>query len=143
MDTTRIDAMARLFDGGMTRRDALKWLLAGTAAMTADGVLTGEDVDARNKRRKKKNRKREKNVCKGRNWCVDRSQTCGPEGGYGKCLVDASGENLCAEILFQVPSCTECEAPNCVNCRCALAAGGGDRCNNGATGYDYICVRQV
>ena len=30
------------------------------------------------------------NVCAGKNWCIDRTQTCGPAGGYGKCLVDAS-----------------------------------------------------
>jgi hypothetical protein len=82
-------------------------------------------------------------ICAGKNWCVDRTQTCGPANGYGKCLIDPAGENFCAEILFQVATCADCEAPNCVNCRCALAAGGGDRCNNGANGYDYICVREV
>lgn len=85
----------------------------------------------------------EPNPCDGKNWCIDRSQTCGPAGGYGKCLVEAGGGNICAEILFQVASCTDCEAPNCTNCKCVLAAGGGDRCNNGATGYDFICVREV
>jgi hypothetical protein len=83
------------------------------------------------------------NPCAGTNWCVDRSQTCGPSGGYGKCLVEAGGGNICAEILFQVPSCADCAAPNCANCQCVLAAGGGDRCNNGANGYDYIYVQAV
>jgi hypothetical protein len=155
MDTTRIDAMARLFDGGMTRRTALRSLTAGAAALAVVGNLLAGDAAAARKSRRKNARKpsgerdserngnQERNECKGLNWCVDRTQTCGPENGYGKCLVEASGENICAEILFQAPSCDECEAPNCTNCRCALAAGGGDRCNNGANGYDFICVREV
>jgi hypothetical protein len=82
-------------------------------------------------------------ICANKNWCINRTQTCGPTGGFGKCLITHVGKNTCAEILFQVQSCTECEAPNCTNCLCALAAGGGDRCNNGASGYDFICVRRV
>jgi hypothetical protein len=145
MDTTRIDAVARRFHDGMTRREALRGLFAGAAILSAGGaLLAGEEAAARkDKKRRKKNRDRKENVCKGRNWCVDRTQTCGPEGGYGKCLVEPSGANICAEILFQVASCEECEEPNCTNCRCVLAAGGGDRCNNGANGYDFICVRAV
>jgi hypothetical protein len=146
MDTTRFDAVARLFDSGMSRREALRGLFAGAAVLSAGGtLLAGEEVSARkkDKKRRKKKRERKVNICKGRNWCVDRTQTCGPEGGYGKCLVETNGANICAEILFQVASCTECEAPNCTNCRCVLAAGGGDRCNNGANGYDFICVRAV
>lgn len=83
------------------------------------------------------------NPCAGKNWCVDRTQTCGPAGGYGKCLVDAFGGNICAELLFQAASCTECEPANCTNCQCVLAAGGGDRCNNGVNGQDFVCVRPL
>lgn len=152
MDTTRFDAVTQVLGNGLTRRSALRSLLAAAVALpAAASLLNVEDADARKKRRKRKRKNKNDNtqpapaanVCEGRNWCVDRSQTCGPQGGYGKCLVEADGGNICAEILFQVNSCTECEAPNCTNCRCVLAAGGGDRCNNGATGYDYICVREV
>jgi hypothetical protein len=156
MDTTKFDAVARIFARGMTRRDALRGLVAGTAAVTAGGALLAEETTAASRSRRKnrnKNKKRQPqpdtaptppvNVCAEKNWCIDRTQTCGPAGGHGKCLVDARGGNICAEILFQVSSCTECEAPNCTNCRCALAAGGGDKCNNGANGYDFICVRDV
>ena len=156
MDTIKFDAVTRIFGGGMTRRDALRGLVAGATAVTAGGAFLASEAAAasKSKRKNRKKNKKEKassdtaptppaNVCAGKNWCIDRTQTCGPEGGYGKCLVDASGGNICAEILFQVASCTECEAPNCTNCRCALAAGGGDKCNNGANGYDFICVREV
>ena len=158
MDTFTFDSVARLFGHGMTRREALRGLVAGAAALTAGGAFLADEATAASKsKRKNKNKKRNKkqnaspdtapsppvNVCAGKNWCLDRTQTCGPAAGYGRCLVDPTGGNICAEILFQVQSCTECEAPNCVNCRCVLGAGGGDKCNNGATGYDYICVREV
>jgi hypothetical protein len=151
MDTTQLDAVARLLGNPLNRRETLRKLVTGAAIFGGGSLLTGSETEARKKRRKHKKRNKNKdngqlilpNPCEGKNWCVDRSQTCGPEGGYGKCLVEPSGNNICAEILFQVPSCTECEEPNCTNCTCVLAAGGGDRCNNGATGYDFICVRKV
>jgi hypothetical protein len=156
MDTTKFDAVARLFARGMTRRDALCGLVAGTAAVTADGALLADETAAASKSRRKNKRKNKKkqpkpdtaptppiNICAGKNWCIDRTQTCAPASGYGKCLVDAGGGNICAELHFQVQSCTECEAPNCTNCRCVPAAGGSDRCNNGANGYEFICVREV
>ena len=129
-------------------------MVAGAAAVTAGGALLADVATAasKSKRKNKKKKKRPNqesepappvNVCAGKNWCIDRRQTCGPAGGYGKCLEDPTGGNICAEILFQVTSCTECEAPNCVNCRYVLGEGGDDKCNNGATGYDYICVREV
>lgn len=152
MDTTKFDAWTRIFDRGGTRRDALRSVVAGAAVLASGGsFLAVEQTAARKKRRRKQRGKdaeppkstQPANLCEGKNWCVDRSQTCGPANGYGKCLIETNGDNICAEILFQVQTCTECEAPNCTNCRCALAAGGGDRCNNGANGYDFICVRAV
>ena len=157
MDTTRFDAVARILGSGTTRREALRGLVAGAAAVTAGSAFLAveETAAGKSKRRKSKNKNNKNqptaqsdpapavNVCAGKNWCVDRTQTCGPAGGYGKCLVDGSGANICAELLFQVQSCTECEAPNCTNCRCVPAAGGGDKCNNGANGYDFVCVREV
>ena len=140
MDTTRFDAVARIFARSMTRREALRGLAAGAAAITVGGALLQvEDASARRRRR----RKDRDNVCAGKTWCVDRTQTCGPTGGYGKCLVTASGNHICAEILFQVRTCDECGPANCTDCKCVPAVGGADKCNNGANGYDYICVRKV
>ena len=139
MDTFTFDSVARLLGSGMTRREALRGLVAGATAVTAGGaLLQGEDASARRRRR----RKNRDNVCDGKNWCVDRSQTCGPAGGYGKCLVTANGANICAELLFQASSCTDCEPANCTNCRCVKAVG-ADKCNNGPNGYDFVCVRKV
>ena len=140
MDTTRFDAVTRLFDRTSNRRETLRRLAAGAAVLATGGALLVEEEAAARKRRK---RRRKENPCKAKNWCVDRSQTCGPEDGYGKCLVKPDGKHICAEILFQVPSCTECEAPNCIDCQCVVAEGGDDRCNNGANGYGFICVRKV
>ena len=64
--------------------------------------------------------------------------------GQGKCFVRRfGGRNICAEILFQASTCDDCKAPNCTDCICVLGAGGGDKCNNGAGGFDYVCVRKV
>jgi hypothetical protein len=158
MDNTAFDGLARHLGNGLTRRGTLCSLAVG--AFTFATVAVTDEVAA--KRRHKKNRKKGAKhkgkpmadqgapaspppppVCAGKNWCVDRTQTCGPAGGHGKCLITSTGDNICAEILFQVPTCADCDAPNCLDCRCALAAGGGDRCNNGANGYDFICVREV
>ena len=53
MDTVKFDSVSRLFGSGMTRREALRGLVAGAAALTAGGVLLqAEDTSA--KRRKPK-----------------------------------------------------------------------------------------
>jgi hypothetical protein len=47
MDTTTFDTVARLFGTGMTRREALRGLMAGAAAVTTGGaLLQGEDASA-------------------------------------------------------------------------------------------------
>ncbi|MBW3634594.1 MAG: hypothetical protein KY456_16365 [Chloroflexi bacterium] len=54
MDTSRFDSVARLFGSGMTRREALRGLVAGAAAVTAGGALLHVQVeDASAKKRKK------------------------------------------------------------------------------------------
>jgi hypothetical protein len=78
-------------------------------------------------------------LCAGKNWCERRSDTCGPVGGTGKCLLTQFGRNICGQITSQVPNCSDCTAPGV----CALATGGGDKCNNGVNGYPYICVTRV
>src|SRR3954469_14810458 len=55
-DTTKFDSVARLFGSGMTRREALRGLVAGAAAVTAGGVLLKAE-DASAKRRRKKSKK--------------------------------------------------------------------------------------
>jgi hypothetical protein len=143
MDASQIFQITDAFRPGSRR--AVVTLAAGALfAILSPGEH--EAAARKRNRKRKKNQRDEKsepapNQCAGKNWCLDRAQTCGPAEGYGKCLVEATGGNICAEILFQVPSCAECEPPNCTDCLCVLAAGGGDRCNNGANGYDYICAR--
>ncbi len=148
MDTTTFDTLTHFITAATTRRSTLRGLVTGAAAtVIGSGFLHADETTARHKRKKRKGDTTPppppENACKERNWCVDRSQTCGPTSGHGKCLVEATGGNLCAEILFQANSCADCAAPNCTTCQCVLAAGGGDRCNNGANGFDFICVRAI
>ncbi len=57
MDSFKFDAATRLFSSGMTRRETLRSLLAGAAAVTAGSVLVSSQ-DAAAKRRRRKNRKK-------------------------------------------------------------------------------------
>ena len=81
-------------------------------------------------------------LCANKNWCERRTDTCGPTGGFGKCLLTPFGKSVCAEILFQAQTCADCAAPSCTNCLCVVATA-ADKCNNGANGFPYICVRRV
>ena len=150
MEPDRFDNLTRaIATDAVSRRTTLKAVALG-GLVTLFGGFT-EDAEANSKTCKKRlgkcrktvKRLKRKGPCDGRNWCTDRTQTCGPTEGFGKCLVQESGGNVCAEILFQAQDCAECAEPNCTDCVCILAAGGGDRCNNGATGYDFICARKV
>jgi len=128
----RFDSLTRaLAAESVSRRTTLKALaLGGVASLFGRFAEDAEAAKCTGK-------------CAKRNWCEKRTHTCGPEGGNGKCLVKRFGGNVCAELLFQAPSCAACREPNCTNCICILAAGGGDKCNNGVNGHDYICVRKV
>ena len=131
MDVIRRERRIGLLGGRRLRR-ALGWVVAA-CALAGLLVVSAGDASASTCTGK----------CSGKNWCERRTDTCGPPDGFGKCLVRRFGGSVCAEILFQVPSCDDCAEPNCVECECVLAAGGGDKCNNGLNGFDYICVRKV
>jgi len=145
MDSIRFAALARsrhAVPAFTTRRTALTLTLGGMM-----GGLSWFDAKAKKKRKKRKKMckkiQQPTNPCAGQNWCVDRTQTCGRAGGFGRCLVEVFGGNICAGILFQVDTCAECEPASCTNCRCVLAAGGGDRCSAGPNGKEFLCVRPV
>jgi hypothetical protein len=84
----------------------------------------------------------ETRICANKNWCERRSDTCGPVGGFGKCLLTPFGKNVCAEILFQASNCSDCDPSSCTDCVCVVATA-ADKCNNGVNGFPYICVRRV
>jgi hypothetical protein len=54
MDSEKFDVIARLFTSGQTRREALRSMLAGSAAVAAGVTVLGEDASARRKKRCKK-----------------------------------------------------------------------------------------
>jgi hypothetical protein len=135
VDVDRLTGALALALGPRTRRAALGAMTGGWLAAFAPAAVPT------NAARKKKKKNKTSNPCQNRNWCVDRSHTCGPAGGFKRCLVTAFGGNVCAEILFQATTCADCAEPTCVGCVCVLATGGGDRCNNGANGREFVCAR--
>lgn len=62
MDSTTFDAVSRLVSKGLSRRDALRRLAAGSVALAAGGVLLPAD-DASARRRRKKHRKHDRQRC--------------------------------------------------------------------------------
>ena len=57
MDTGKFDAVARLFGNGMTRREALRGLVAGAVAVTAGGAVHAGQAASPKLRRRRKHRK--------------------------------------------------------------------------------------
>ncbi len=72
MDTVKFDAVSRLVGHGMTRRQALRGLVAGAAAIAGGGVLLQAE-DASAKRRRRKHRKQRRH----REWCGRHGDGCG------------------------------------------------------------------
>ena len=139
MDPTRIDAVARIFARGMTRREALRGLVAGAAAITAGGTLVHvEDASAGDAGASNND-----NVCDGKNWCRDRTGTCGQAGGIRQVPGGQFGSAhlrrapLPGQVLRGVWTSQLHQLPLCAG------GSGGDRCNNGPDGYEFVCVRKV
>jgi hypothetical protein len=128
METDRFDDFVPSRGGRGARHAIMRALAAGAVAVLLGAYAPDAFADCTG-------------VCADKNWCEDRTDTCA--NGRGKCLVRRFGGNICAKIAFQTNTCADCGPPNCVNCVCVLGAGGGDKCNNGAAGFDYICVRGV
>ncbi|MBW3634109.1 MAG: hypothetical protein KY456_13880 [Chloroflexi bacterium] len=90
MDTTKFDSVTRLFGSGMTRREALRGLVAGAAVLTAgSALLQAEDASARRRRRKsRKNGKQNQN----QNPNGHQDSTCGVHGDGCGALDADTGE---------------------------------------------------
>ena len=63
MDSSKFDTAVRLFGNGLTRRQALRGVVAGVVTTAAGGaLLAGEDAEAkRHKRRRKRKKARKEN----------------------------------------------------------------------------------
>lgn len=91
MDTIKFDSVARRFGRGMTRREALRGLVAGAVAVTAGGtVLSVEDASAK-RRRRRKNRKQNQNQNQDQNQHQDQDH-CGRHGDGCGALDADTGE---------------------------------------------------
>ncbi len=93
MNADRFDGLSRDYaTGSITRRATLKGLALGSLVPLFGGRFADEAEAAKCKPGK----------CAKKNWCENRTHTCGPAGGFGKCFVKRfGGKNICAEILFQ------------------------------------------
>ncbi len=107
MDTTRFDSVARLFGSGMTRREALRGLVAGAAALTAGGALL-QTEDAAAKRRRKKGKKGKKGSTQAPG---DQPQTGQPESGQPQTGQPLLAPGTRCESTTQCTAGYICEVP--------------------------------
>jgi hypothetical protein len=80
MDTTKFDSVARLFGSGMTRRQALRGLVAGAATLTAGGALLQVEDASAKRRRRRKNKKKNKNQNGGQTPFLPSGARCRNDG---------------------------------------------------------------
>ncbi|MBA2597827.1 MAG: hypothetical protein H0V00_14475 [Chloroflexia bacterium] len=73
--------------------------------------------------------------CAGKNWCMDRTHTCGPAGQDYRCWVTTFGGNVCGLSTATSNVCFG----RYENEVCVLAAGGGDHCAS-PSGQDFRYV---
>jgi hypothetical protein len=124
MDTFKFDAVARLFGSGMTRREALRGLVAGAAAVTAGGVLLqAEDVAARRRRRRKG--KKQNN-----NRGLPEGSPCEKDG---QCR---SSQKLICEIPFGASNSDKA----CCRGQGATCSASEHCCTGEAGGREFECV---
>jgi hypothetical protein len=126
MDTFKFDAVARLLGSGMTRRKALRGLVAGAATFTAGAaLLQAEDASA--KRRRRKNRKK-------KNQDNDRGK---PEGSPcsedGECR---ASQKLICEIPFGAGNSDKA----CCRGQGATCSDSQHCCTGEAGGREFECV---
>ena len=77
MDTVKFDTVTRLVGQGMTRRQALRGLVAAGAAITAGGAIRSGQAASPQLRRRRKHRKHTKH----QDWCGRQGDGCGALDG--------------------------------------------------------------
>jgi hypothetical protein len=108
MDTDKFDTVARFFGSGMTRRKALRGLVAGAAPLIGGGLLLAAE-DAAAKRRHKKKHKKKKDQPQ------DAPQDPAPVGAVVTCSNLGTACGL---------------GTNTVVCNCRLTKEGAQTCAN-------------
>jgi hypothetical protein len=138
MDTTKFDSVARLFGSGMTRREALRGLVAGAAAITAGGVLIqAEDASAK-RRKKSKKSKKQQNRQQDQNQDQNGGQTPFLPSG-ARCQNDGQC-NSGQQQICEVPHNASNSDTHC--CGGAGAVCGGVNSNGDAIG-PFCCVGEA
>jgi hypothetical protein len=73
MDTGTFDTVVRRFGSGLTRREALRGLVAGVAALGAGGAVASVEAASPKLRRRRKQRRRQRRP----EWCGRHGDGCG------------------------------------------------------------------
>ena len=129
MDTTKFDSVARLFGSGMTRRQALRGLVTGAAALTAGGVLLRSE-DAAAKRRRRRKPKKNQNQNGGQTPFLPSGALCQNDG---QC--DSGQQQICEVPQNASNSDTRC-------CGAAGAVCGGVNEDGDALG-PFCCIGEA
>ncbi len=91
MESTIFDATTRTFASALTRRSALRGLVAGAIAAIGGGVLALDDADARKKGGKRGGKKNDKRCLTSGKRCSSDKQCCSKSGLI--CEVPTGGSN--------------------------------------------------
>jgi anaerobic selenocysteine-containing dehydrogenase len=139
MEITTFDDLSRNLGSTLTRRSALRGLVASVAAVVAGGALVpGEDAAAKTRRRKSKNRKQRRK----QNTTPDAVVTCpnlGTACGLGastlicNCRLTKEGTQTCANVV-NPPNGTAFES-----CTLSTDCPSGQICDFGGNVCRTIC----
>jgi hypothetical protein len=79
MDTVTFDRISRLVGSGISRRQALRGLVAGVAALTAGGAVAS--VEAASPQIGPRRRRKQRRQKRRQNWCGRQGDGCGALDG--------------------------------------------------------------
>lgn len=109
MDTTTVSTLPRFASTAATstRRSTFRGLIAGSAVTVAGGLLHGDTAAGREKSKKRKKQQQDQArhlpemAARRRPGAWTGPRRAAVQGGYGRCLLESTDGNLCAELLFR------------------------------------------
>ena len=120
MDNTTFDTVARTLSTGVSRRSALRGLVAGALAVTVGGATPGTETEAKRRRSKKRRPLRPGDRCTTSKQCqhIDGGYICGQPRIFAEDRVCCGGIGaLCDETGAKGRSCCYgylCASGHCI-----------------------------